>query len=516
MTEPPSRPRRILDWLLYQRWRLVAACVAVAVLLAALGVGGWHWFGPQPPWASCGPDDVAHLRGGGECVGVTAAEYDFSPRLRTVDRLIRAEDNRVGTGKGVVSVAVLLPMTGVDTTVALHAIEGAYVAQYRANHLNSEAPRIRLVLANPGSQSQYWERIVKQLRQMTAAPDNLRAVTGISVSTANTRKEVRWLTHHGVPVVSDTTTAEDIANPTGGSSRYPGLARITPTNTDAARALSHVIDIDPKQALVVEDTRNDDDYIASLRRIFNRQASAAPYQPVQFTSPKNVNAEDHTENQFVQDTTTICQLDPRYIYFAGRHVQLRQFLNELGKHCPTSAFTVLGGTDARRVLDDPKLHRNVFGADRITLEYPAMATPLAWTGSALRQAKPYTAGYQAFLSATAKAFPADEVPGASDLSDGELLLSHDAVWTARQALVLLIGVEQDTVGRLPSAADVAGEWKQLRGRYKVEGASGWVCLDNGGNPWNKMVPIVRFDEHGPHFQQLAWPAGHPPGAVCSA
>lgn len=516
MTERPGLARRIWDWFLYRRRRLVAACVVIAVLLAALVVGGAYLSGSQPPWTSCGVDGVAHLRNGRECVGATAAEYDFSPRFRVVDRLIRAEDDRVGTGRDVVTVAVLLPMTGMDTTVALHAIEGAYVAQYRANHLNSEAPRIRLVLANPGSQSQYWKRVVKQLKAMTAAPDNLRAVTGISVSTANTRNEVRWLTRHGVPVVSDTTTAEDIANPTGNSDRYPGLARITPTDMDAARALGHVVDVDPKRALVVEDTRTDDDYIASLRRIFTAETAAAPYQPVQFTSPKSVNAEGRTPNQFVQDTTTICQLDPRYIYFAGRHVQLRQFLDELGKNCPTRAFTVLGGTDARRVLDDRKLHRNVFGPDRITLEYPAMATPLAWTGAALDQTAPYASGYRAFLSAAAKAFPSHEALDAADLSDAEALLSHDAVWTVRQALVLLIGVEQDGAGRLPSTGDVAGEWKQLRGRYKVEGASGWVCLDNGGNPWNKGTPIVRFDQSGPHFQELAWPEGHPPGSVCSA
>lgn len=506
--------RRLWDWLLLKRRRLVSACLVIVLAIAA-AVYVVHKLTESSDWMGCGPTGVARPADGGECVGLTDGGYDFSPQFRSVDRLIRAENDRVGTGSGVVTVAVLLPMTGdADLAIALHSLEGAYVAQYRANHLNSERPRIRLVLANPGSASQYWRRVVGQLAALAAAPDNLRAVTGISVSTANTRKEIRWLTHHDLPVVTGSTTA--IANPAGNDDRYPGLARMSPTNEDAARALGHVTDVDPRRALVVEDMRRRDDYIASLRRVFTAATAGAPYQPVQYHSPHNVNAEGNTPNQFVQDTTTVCQLGPRYIYFAGRHVQLRQFLNELGKNCPTRTFTVLGGADARRVLDDPQLHRDIFGSDRITLEYTAIATPTMWTGPALTQSAPYASGYRAFQRAAARAFPDGAAPDAGDLSDGEALLSHDAVWTVRQALVLLIGVKQDGTGRLPSAGAVAGEWKQLRGPYKVEGASGWICLDNGGNPWNKVVPIVRFDRHGPHFQELAWPAGHPPGAVCSA
>jgi len=506
---------RLWWWITRSLGHMVAAGLAVVVVLAGIGFAIYRL--AQPPSLSCGSPGVSRpTPESRQCVGVTDGRYDFSASLRPIDRLIEAENDRVGTGPGVATLAVLLPMTGTDTPIAVHSLEGAYTAQYRANHLSSEAPKVRLLIANPGSASQYWSPVVRKLRAMTGAPDNLRAVTGISVSTKNTRDEVRWLTHHGVPVVSSTTTAEDIANPGDGDTLFPGLARMAPDNEDAARALGHVSRIDPKRALVVEDTRTDDDYITSLKAVFHNLAKDAPYQPFQYISPRNVTADGATENQFAQEAPNICQEAPRYIFFAGRHVQLRQFLNELGKRCATGTFTVIGGADARRVLNDTKLDRDVFRANRITLEYPAMATPMAWEGSALDQTGEYVAGYRAFQDAMRKAFPAGRVPTAAELADGEAMLSHDAVWTAHQALATLIGVERDPSGHLPSTGDLATEWRQLRGGSRIEGASGWICLDNGGNPWNKAVSIVRLDQTGPHFQQLAWPEGRAPGATCSA
>lgn len=48
------------------------------------------------------------------------------------------------------------------------------------------------------------------------------------------------------------------------------------------------------------------------------------------------------------------------------------------------------------------------------------------------------------------------------------------------------------------------------------GASGWICLDNHGNPYNKAVPVVELAPDAPHqrFAALAWPEGKPPDARC--
>lgn len=49
----------------------------------------------------------------------------------------------------------------------------------------------------------------------------------------------------------------------------------------------------------------------------------------------------------------------------------------------------------------------------------------------------------------------------------------------------------------------------------MNGASGWICLDAHGNPYDKAVPIVELtpDSHA-RFVRLAWPEGKPPAAEC--
>ncbi len=47
------------------------------------------------------------------------------------------------------------------------------------------------------------------------------------------------------------------------------------------------------------------------------------------------------------------------------------------------------------------------------------------------------------------------------------------------------------------------------------GASGWICLDNYGNPYDKAVPIVELAPDGSQrFVQIAWPEGQPPQSPC--
>lgn len=63
----------------------------------------------------------------------------------------------------------------------------------------------------------------------------------------------------------------------------------------------------------------------------------------------------------------------------------------------------------------------------------------------------------------------------------------------------------------PTLADVGDEWTLIKGSSgRVNGASGWICLDNYGNPYDKAVPIVELtpDRHA-RFVEIAWPTGRP-------
>lgn len=49
----------------------------------------------------------------------------------------------------------------------------------------------------------------------------------------------------------------------------------------------------------------------------------------------------------------------------------------------------------------------------------------------------------------------------------------------------------------------------------MSGASGWICLDVHGNPYDKAVPVVELTPKGDaRFVKIAWPEGRPPGKEC--
>lgn len=71
---------------------------------------------------------------------------------------------------------------------------------------------------------------------------------------------------------------------------------------------------------------------------------------------------------------------------------------------------------------------------------------------------------------------------------------------------------------MPTLRRVADRWLRPHGTDKLEGASGWICLDQYGNPRNKAVAVVHLDPKTRNalFDGLAWPEGSPPRENCPA
>ena len=502
--------RRSWNWLtltLLRRWiaGLLAGISGAAVFLVI-----YHLANPSQ---QCAPG-VEHRGPASECTGVTDGSFAFTARLNLVENAILRENSNLGGGRHA-TVALLLPLTSPDPGTQaeiLHAVQGAYAAQYHANHSTDLKPPIRLVLANPGRGSSQYLPVARELAGMTGPPDNLRAAVGISVSTDTTKAEVGWLTRHGIPVVGGAITADDLANPLAGQQPFPGLARIEPTNSQEASALAHFGDVNAPQALLVEDTRTDDDYITTLASAFAKVMTRSPYQPYQFTSPPDESESGDTSNTFRSMVPNICDTKARWIYFAGRQVQLRQFINQLAtRGCQSQHFTILTGSAASHLQSDPELDRGAFGR-AITLDYAAIASPDAWPRSGAPATGGSPADYQAFDTTLRAGAKAPEGPvGPVGVADGQAIINYDATWTA------ITGIREATSDGtpMPSRQDIASGWRQLNGEHKVLGASGWICLDNAGNPYDKAVAIVRYIITGkPQFVTDAWPAGAPPEAPC--
>ncbi|MFG2939728.1 hypothetical protein [Streptomyces sp. NPDC048282] len=464
---------------------------------------------------SCAPG-VARPADSEECVGVATTAFDFGhPQLRDTVRAIARENARLKAGS-YVTVAVMLPYT--VTTAAnladvLHELQGDYLAQYQANHeSNGQSPAIRLVLANPGSTSQYWRPMVDRLAAMTGGTDRLRAVVGVGQSTDNNKKAVKELTRHGIPVVGSSITADDLANGQHGKDPYPGLARVSPTNTDEARALASFAKVAAGRALLVYD-KPGDPYTRTLQTSFAALIKGSPYEPQPFTPPADRSQEGTTANTFRQITNLVCDTSRSTdtILFAGRHTQLRQFINALGvRGCQDRKFTVLTGDEGSYLTGEKDLHRDAL-RHNLAVRYTALAHPDAWgkdsprTGGSAADAATLTR-----LLADARKAPVGPI-GPVALEDGQLIIAYDAMRLAVHGIREAVPEGR----RVPTLADVGLQWPQVKGSLRVAGASGWICLDAHGNPYDKAVPIVELRaEGGSRFVTIAWPEGKPPGAEC--
>ncbi|PJE95388.1 hypothetical protein CUT44_24230 [Streptomyces carminius] len=500
----------------------IALTVLVAVVLGALL---WNLLGPRILPDPCGAEleDI-----GGECVGVTDGSSREWPGLEQVMARIEEENDKVAEGNGTyATIALMIPMTSDGKEIReelLHQVQGAYLAQYRANNdraLKGHAPKIRLVLANPGKDRDKWRPVVERLDEMTGTEDRLRAVFGFGISERSTKDAIESLTNDkGIPVVAGALTGDDFGNADRDDKQYPGFARIAPNNTDQADALAGFDgDLELKRAVLVEDQREGDDYNRSLRDAFQRELADSPHHPYSFVS-EGPAVEGHLEGEFAKTVVNICALSPAVdtVYFAGRQTHLRQFINAMAAHrsCTDRRITVISGSAASTLYADGELNWEAMrgnpdtGREPVEVVYTSFSHPDGWTTGDV----PETGGSpEAFAALAEYVKRAERKPvgpvGETDISDSRTTSAYDSALTA------ITGIRLHTEeGRVPGLRTIGDDWDSLQGVYKVDGASGWICLNSAGNPYNKAVAVVRLDpeRRKPVFLGLAWPEGGPPPA----
>ncbi|MFB7127273.1 hypothetical protein [Kitasatospora sp. NPDC056273] len=499
--------------------RALVTALAVAVLATGGYLGYEYGLADDP---SCAPG-VEKRGEQHECVGVTDGAYVFSEELRQVTERIKAENDRVA-GQPHATVALMIPMTSdapAERRELVEQVQGAYLAQHWANDdANKEKtqPLIRLVLANPGREYKEWLAVADQLARAKAdGKQNLRAVAGINLSSDRTQDAVRYLTaNKGIPVVAGPMTSDDIKN-TATDRSYPGLARIVPGTADQAAALaSYGATLKPEEALVIEDTRPGDNFLTTLRTTFKTLAKGAPNAPETFQSPLDYNKEGNLANTFHQMVPDICSSAATTLYFAGRPVQLRQFLVALGNRKCDKHYTVITSSHASTLMVDKefadKWDSLTKGAG-ITVRYTALAHPDTFgerSAETTGGSKDATARLADLLKSPDTKAP--DAIGPADLRDGRVIVTYDSVTTA------VAGIRNQTTDKvaMPSTDDVTEGWRRMHGSNRVNGASGWICLDPQGNAYNKAVPVVELD---PKIKNavlvgLAWPLGHAPDATC--
>ncbi|KUO22262.1 type 1 periplasmic-binding domain-containing protein [Streptomyces dysideae] len=465
----------------------------------------------------------------GQCVGVTdgGSGGEFLPELTKVARQIKDENEAAEQSGKYVTVAFMVPMTPADpaeTEQVLNEVKGAYLAQWEANHderHREQRPSIRLVLANPGREYEHWEEVTNRLIDMMKDPkEKLRAVTGFNLSVDDTFLALSALTKAQVPVVGGPLTADDMGNTRfeDGRQRYPGMARIVPTNSEQANALINHNSRTPKDdSVLVVDTRPGDQYNKSLADAF-RKAVPSATKDREFTSPGQNELGD-VANDFRDMVDLLCDQGATNIYFAGRPLHLRSFLHQLAVNpCGSRNYKVITGSGASTVssqlsdADWEELGRTDAARNRrITVQYSAAGHPEEWkegglTGAAQKYYAP--SGKEMAVLEGLNDELATRMGGGVDWPDSRAMTAHDSVYLAMSAIKRAY---RSDVGGSPSPQDVAKQWPLIYGDRAVAGATGVVCLDNNSNPYNKAVAIVSLDPAAKsvHFDALAWPDSKP-------
>lgn len=444
---------------------------------------------------SCGEGVV---RRGGDCVGITDGSFDFDPAMKPIDRQILQENRRVvKSGDAYVTVAFLGALSttrehNLTGGRAVREVEGAYIAQRRANDgaAGGNSPKIRLVLANEGSDQSQWAYVVGKLTAMVRS-DHLVAVAGLGLSTRETLESARVLSAHGIAMVGDVVTGDGIDSSgaalpligAGPPTRIEGLARVGSHVSQQVSVLAQYLRGRMKTAAMVVDQKATDLYSRSLATDFRATFGGSIKKGGRFEEPFTADspAQKGIYNRYhtVATNLNLCGGDPPdVVLYAGRTIFLPGLLGYL-ERCTKKPITVVTGSDAAGVA-------GFSAATPASIIYTPLADPDQLAGPA----NPRRAMYQAFLADCVKYHPGFRP---SDWRDAWGLMAHDALLTAAQAVRLAAGPQGGTV---PSPRDVAGLLYNLHSANKVEGASGPIELDGNGNPTLRAIPVIKLAADG--------------------
>jgi ABC-type branched-subunit amino acid transport system substrate-binding protein len=365
-------------------------------------------------------------------------------------------------------------------------------------------PRIKLQLANYGNGAINQAEAVNEI---VAAKDGLHivAVVGLGQSLVETRKAAAALSEAGIAVVSSMASADNMNQHVDGAGGYiRRFFRITPTNVDAGRAAAtYVRQRGYRKVMLVQDDNPDDIYSLSLGRAFGDSYQDI-HEVLTYSSPKDSGSTprpEYMEKMFADLHARICLEEPDLVYFAGRGVDLRPFLQTLSENgqCDRPQVDILTSDDASNIVSRslPAL-----ADSRVRLFYTSVATRGQWNGPGQEENR---AKYDEFEKVFGQLGFDPEV----DLLNGYAMSTHDAVLVATAAARRVPSVMTNTT-------NVADWIKKFDCVQPYLGVTGKIAYKTDpavqGNPVDKAMPILRLDHDGRPVQvDLVWPSGRPFG-----
>ena len=454
--------------------RRLALVYVTLVLLAgpSLGVGVPLAAGVQ---SHCGRTPfspaVKFLRSGvdGECVGVTDGSYVFDPGLYAIERSIKRENAFVHrSSQSYVRIALLMPFTASSNSVfeddqIRHAVEGAYIAQVRVNHValpGGSAPKIELVLGNEGSHGQHWRTAVDQLLDGSKVDHRLVAVVGMGADNVYAWQAARMLSRHGIAMVASALKADVL-----GEARIPGLVTVSPSNADQVKALRHYVSMAHLRKGVLVHGEGGQRSTKAFQTMF----ADLKLTHFVYSSPNSEQA-----------TNWICAERPDVVLFAGGGSSLRGFVESALRRPCNAPLTIMTTAITQPFVS---AYEQKLRAEKIRIIYASPVDVVSW--STRRADRP--SGYPAFASAyrnliSEKSFPVN-------ILDGFAIMHHDAFTAAAAAIHRAVNVNWPL--HAPSAAEVCMELTRPYGANSVEGAGGKLAFSKFGSPEGRLVPVIQ-------------------------
>ncbi|MEU4894066.1 branched-chain amino acid ABC transporter substrate-binding protein [Streptomyces sp. NPDC044780] len=480
-----------LEWPLHIVRRVVIGVIVVAVLAVAVPLTV-NWIDERQ--ARCG-DGVVKVDGD-ECVGVTDGSYVFAAHLKPVEEKVKAENDRVDkSGDKYVSVAYMTSFTLTDddsnsAESVRHELEGAYLAQYRHNRGDlSSSPKIKLLIANMGSNAHHWEHTVDELIDRKTSDDELVAVTGLGPSDTQNLDALRQLSDHGLALVASTMTATNFKD-------IKGFVRVTPTNVDEAYAASAYLKREKvRTAVVVQDDASNNDYAKTLGDAFTEVfQDIKGHRLVADRMTYDSSVRGTWQNELRIMPGQLCDQKPQAVFFAGRGKHLTRFLDAIANRpCQERTFKVITGDDTTNLTAEDLAHA---AESKVEVYYTGLAHPDMWNEDPTSVSGPSARHFQPGGSLDTW-FPTDQ------RQDGQAIMAHDAVLTAAQ------GIQMAALGEV-TGESVARMFHQMNARQRVPGASGFISFQNNGNPRNKAIPILHLNAKGQaELVEVSAPRGEP-------
>jgi ABC-type branched-subunit amino acid transport system substrate-binding protein len=493
-TDDQTSQARVRPFQLPRRWYRKKRSWVVIGVVATLVAGGLVWWSP---WRAIRVTD--------------GSDAPFAPDLANVQRLIYEENQRVAD-QPYVTIAFMLAISADESdpntpASVRHELQGAYLAQFWANHPDGEEkqrtrdlPMIRLLLADTGPKGDAWQDTVEDLTARVAS-EHLVAVAGLGSSLDTTQSAVDRLADARIPMFGAVITSSRLSG--------RGLVRVAPTNADEAAALvgylsrqpewQRATEADPDNAYLVRDIAPNDTYAHDLADVFQaafefrdqpnsvRLAHAMRHEPGDYDSQKPA-----AGNALSTHVNEICSDEKIHlVFFAGRSAELKAFLDHLARSgCAKRDITVVTGDDADHLAETDGAGPPAPDPSGTKLVYAGLATDKSWQHKEL------------FNDRTVEAFtgPADgsyRKRFDDPLVDGHAIMAHDAMLTAITATRNSVDGKS---GPQPSPDALINGIAQITANRRVPGASGWIELRRAGDTqeWRtrgKAVPILQVDRH---------------------